>query len=396
MDAIIENAQKCINKLTFNEYISYESSIYSILKPIIIELNNSKKFPKINDIGIGLDAYVEALMLILYHEYSTELPKNIFTYTISKDTILPTYCIVYVLMKHPIFLSVINSNLTNDEWKQYKNKLLESITDNFGDINTNNDVNLLKTRLKSSESSNLSAIHQFRYFIGFSFKEESTSIKYDRLPTEESLLFVNISYNINNLDSIILYNTIPSIRRKLLLNVDKIDELFPFSYPDAVKAKEPYQFIKKSNDKTMVILNYNTNENIKKSSFTVAYFNGTNDGSINTDFVDKFIAGATPLILKPKDIESYMKQQIFKHFNEQKETDLILVYNNLMKIASDSYDDSIEITIKNVLSKIKNIINDEELPVFTTYLHGLNTLIYYDKPTVIRYICNYISEESPS
>ena len=178
MKTLINQAQAAIDNINIKKYVSYEASIYPILLPIITKLKETKEFPKITNINQGFDAYIESLMLILFHEYSNELSENIFNYVLIRDSILPLYCIVYVLIKHPIFLNIISSNLTLAEWKEWRTKILDEIISIFGDTQSHAGINELRTKLSTNiDTTSMSSLHTFRYLIGFSFSEETTGIR---------------------------------------------------------------------------------------------------------------------------------------------------------------------------------------------------------------------------
>ena len=399
MELLIDETQKKFQSMTLNTYESYEKTVFPLLKPIIQLLVNEKVFPKIVNINQGIDVYVDSLMLILNGEYNNHLPKNVFNYRLAYDSVLPIYCIVYVLIKHPYFINIISSNLTREEWVKYKQELLEELMINYGE--TSGDPRIIRLRnileIDTFKDTNFSALHQFRYLIGFSFKEEFTGITYDQLPMDKSLLIINLSYNNNKPESLVVYKNIQTNRRVLLLNDRNMYRYKPFILPETtIKTDEPYKLITKESSDTMVVLCYNNDTEMTKCFYSIAYFDGTQDGTIPNTFVERFINGASPFILQSEDIDNYVKDNTFKHFNEKtKDPNILLRENNIYaQIASESYDEDhndVSKTIQNILNHelLDSLMNKSELEIFKTYVYGLKILSTFNKTTVIEHIVSY-------
>lgn len=391
---LIESSQEKFDKLDVN--VNYERDVFPILRPIINMLQETKNFPTTNRYSV----YVDSLMLILYHEYANDAPKDIFNYKLSVSTIVPIHAIVYVLIDHPIFIDIINQNLTIEEWIVYRKKLLDSLLTSFGDVTTNQKITALKNRLMNninessssiineSSAKNISSVHLFRYLIGFSFREEEVG------ELTGNVLFVNLGYNNNNKDSVIYYKPIPSIRRRLFLDIKTIDNLKPFININVQSTTSHFRLVNRGSDKTTVVLDYNDDKHYVK-----AYFDGTEDGTISSKFVDRFINGATPLTLKAKDIDVYIKSNLFERFKEEPVDagELIRDYNLLLKVANDSFSFDVRTFIDNIMKNpdLKKVISSSEMGVFKTYLHGIRNLLLYDKNNVLKFICSYLSEEAP-
>lgn len=215
---------------------TYESIIIPEANKILAELNKlpSTSWPKKLTISKSIDIYVEALAIHLLYTYSKHIKFN-----------YPLHCVVNVLIKRPFLINIVQCGKNLNEWKEYSKELLNEISMMYGDTSSSKKINDLRSMLSQKYIESPSSIHSFHYLTGFSYESETTGITGEELLNKLSesiskdtiFISINVSYNLQNVKSIIVYQEIPKFREKLL-NIDTIDKFNPFYQPKHIRRAE--------------------------------------------------------------------------------------------------------------------------------------------------------------
>lgn len=375
--------------------LSYKQTVVPIISKLARELRSRKVFPLILETNNLIDAYVESCALLLIYEYLGHL--NDTSFSIINDSIVPFQNILQVLEVHPYLLSIIQHNQTYEEWEAFKENAKETFVDMYGER-----ADVLKSKfeklieIKDIPKDKISSLQYFHYLIGFYFEDDKVSIKYKDLIdlyTDSTFVIIHLSHNVKDLKSIVTYNVIPSIRRNLILNPEKVESLKYIKYPETVvRRSEPYEIANhETNNKTFIpVLCYDDNKNLEECTFTPCLLKH----ALPIEFMNRFINGATVSTLSETHINNYFQQWFFEKFQDHVESreSLIQVYTKITTLAAESYNPNPETCIKNILSHrfIDDLFTDKlDRDMFFTYANGIRLLPLYNKTTVIRHFQEY-------
>lgn len=422
---------------------TYESIVIPEANKILAELNKlpSTSWPKKLTISKSIDIYVEALAIHLLYTYSKHIKFN-----------YPLHCVVNVLIKRPFLISIVQCGKNLNEWKEYSKELLNEISMMYGDTSSSKKINDLRTMLSQKYIESPSSIHSFHYLTGFSYESGTTGITGEELLNKLSesiskdtiFISINVSYNLRNVRSIIVYQEIPKFREKLL-NIDTIDKFNPFYQPKHIhRAETEYDlFDSKFNkiDKLPTIQNsshqYKSNENSKQNenqtsdnvnekneienqnksiknltnissgfkAFVILCYNDSetplqchyslaNFGPFKylsykeaKDFIDhKIITSVDSEIF-----DNYLKEEYYNEISSEKKdpNDLKKDYTALMQRVREAFNSSTKFTFADKLD-VSGIIDPHEVPFFKIYLSKVKTLEPYDIQTLLNYVLSYI------
>lgn len=325
-------------------------------------------------------------------------------------------------MTHPYFMQILCSNITNQEWIRYREELKNEYKNMYGDIQSNNQINnaikLLSTNINPNND-NMSAIHQFRYFMGFNFNEEFTGVTFDhiRLLQQRYYLVVNASYGVENNKSIVIYKNIER-RKNLLLSPDDVQKMNAFIMPEKIyEQKVPYYICDnelsilddaqiKSLDpskKFLTLLCYNDAEKIKDCNFSACFYGNSkilSDNVISLKYLNRICNGAITNVVNNQDINVYLQEYYINALYENVKSINAFrkEYSTLQTIAKKHYNNNVERMVQSILHDpdLNGVIENKfDKDIFETYLYGINLLPSKDVNNVINYICSYISEDPP-
>ena len=335
ISSIIASCQSSIDSAILansSNPLSYEELIIPHANKILTELNNTKpsKWP-LHKVINGIDIYVEAISIHMLYSYNNNIK---FDY--------PLHCVVNVLLKHPYYLNIIQSNRNISEYIEYVKLILNEITVMYGDTTSSTVVNSLKNLLIASMDdklySNASSLHKFHYLTQFTYDSNTTGVTGSELlkvlvsnsdiQFNSSTIFIaiNISYNITNLNSIVIYRDINKYREKLL-NIDTIKTFTPFIYPSTIAtAKTPYtiydsnlvhlQSIPDNFETAIILLSYNDATDPLQTHYSLAKYK-------NMHYVDKehalaFLDFKSFQIIDSHAFESYLIEEYYKEASSSK------------------------------------------------------------------------------
>lgn len=419
-----------VNQMNYDEDV-IKPAKHLLQKLISLPFN---KWPMVKDVE-NVFMTVEAISLFIIYHYD----KRNFN-VIHK---IPLHWIVQVLSVHPMFVNIIQCGFNLEEFTNYVSQLIESIDNSFGennilfkelkklllteisnDMNTSgNSGNNNNTNGKSEMSNNgnvngngTSSLHQTHYLADLDFKYSPTTTGLTKEELIEKakeisnnapfmFIFINISHNLSNTDSIVVYRDIPKLREKIL-NQSNISLIDPFIIPkeNIPNSSNVFSFFDSnfqeisgelphlgSNGIYFVVINYGD----VKHHYTIAgHFDSYEEA-------DNYIKGKVRPIIDVNILDEYLKTSYYTNqANGASNTidnvndihELKQEYSQLSSIIKDSMSQDIEQLINNVMSKISsiNIIHKREYPYFRAYLQGLKKLELINLQTVIDYITAYI------
>ena len=379
------------------EGIKTKISYKELVEPIAIELASKlTDFPRLEKNMNGIDIYTEACTYILCKEYNDNIEN--YEYTLLKDSKLPLYQIINVVEEHPYLINLLYRNVTNDEWDMYRKKILEEIQIMYGKRVKPSELEII-CNIERNEFDNKrhSIIHRFHYFMGLDFEEKNVSIKlgdiYNVVGDYACLLIIHVSKGVSP-DSVVIYKQIEKISKGMILNEDKVRRLQHIRQLEKVYVYEnDYEIIEPENNTFYVCLCYDDSGDLIKCTFSLA----TQQFPIK--FLKRYVDGACPRTLVQRDIDIYMQEWIFEKFGDSRKSveDLERILFILQSIAQDNYSDNIERCINSILRdrRLKDVmINNVEEDIFYTYVHGLKLLNNPTKGDVVRYIRDYMIDES--
>ena len=367
------------------------------LKDIESEKNKIKVvntyMKKIKDDDINDELKVDIKTCNIYIEYATRkliTDGKIFTDRISS----------YIILYHPKLFEYICSNYTIEEVIKYKQKILSNIENFYNGIIKDNKYELCKKLLTAEfKDKNRNAL-EYCYFLTWAkFEKDWVDVerKYIIEHNTDDILCVNITYGLQNLDSIVMYNNIPDSRIPILTE-KLVNDTVKYRYiPPTTIAKTPvsmynkdFKPIKQFTTKNVIILidygnNYYTrcflNNKDISSSFAKDVFDGKVKCNLNKSMLYDIVN---------KDIYNTLPQNCYT--NKLDKSELVKKYNIMKKIIIESYSDKRSLCIKNILAHkdITNVLDKKELNIFKLYLKYLLTADDYNQQIVDNYCCSYI------
>ena len=362
---IINECQNNINELKNLSTVTYENTIIPVANKILTELNklDSSSWPRKLNIEKGIDIYTEAITIHMLYTYT----KNIkFNY--------PLHCVIYVLIKHPYFINMIQMDKKYDEWKEYSEQLINEISLLYGDSNSSSNEELL-TKLNNKH-----LIDKDTIFIS-----------------------INVAHNILNNKSIVIYKNIPKFREKLL-NISTIDLFNPFIQPEHIYTpSKEYTILSnelkelnelpKNFSKSYVILCYNDSDKIHKCHYSLAMFSETIH--LSTENTKAFIEYKIISSLDSKLFDLNLKEDFYNIIGSEKKNmnDLKKDYVKIMQIAREAFNKSNQQSfIKKFIDMLNTfkLIHEHELPYFKIYLSKIKNISPYNLQNVLNYVSSYI------
>lgn len=403
-------------KMRSQQSHNYQNTIVPAAKDIlnILKDTDMEKWPTHSNIANDIDIYIEALSIYVIYNYS----KNInISYT--------PHVMMLVLLKHPYFINVFVVGKNREEWDKSASRILDNYVSTFGkNVTLDNKYNLKRllsepvafgksmTNKSLSERSGLSRLN---YMLGFHYLDDEQGILKDEVINHVSEMFnakdatnyiyivVNISHNVENTDSIIIYK---NVRKNMarILSVERVQQFDAFINPDVIhKAKCPLTFldnnfkqieqIDDSVEYGIVLLSFNDSSDMDSCHFIIARYG--EDSFLNQQEMNDFINFRVMKFMDAKLLEIDLMESFYIICNKQSRDlqDLKRQYIQLATYTKNVFEESTKETfidnfIKNIASV--SIIHQSEIPYLKMYLHGIYLLKIYDKDAVITYVSDYI------
>lgn len=227
---IIENFQSTLDSQlkTITSEITYKKHLLPLVFKLFQQLEQHKDYPQQSTIHRPIDIYTEAITLKIIHNYSHNI----------KEDKLPLNCYILFIMRYPFLINILQCKRTKKEWLEFRSKLLNQITLMFGSNKSRYaELQLVEGMLNSNIKSQVNEhiLSKFHYLISFHFKEELIGVKASELPRENgsSYFVINVACNLNNDDSITVYQRIMQYRCKLL-NERTIDSFKFYIKPEKI------------------------------------------------------------------------------------------------------------------------------------------------------------------
>lgn len=399
---------------TSYEDLNYTSVILPLVKELLAEFD-AKELTLIakSTFTLPVDIYTEAITYKFVTAYSEGISLAKF----------PNECIILMLIRYPYFINILQCNRTFKQYINYRKSLLETFEIMYP-MKTNEMVNhvyeLLTTDIESVyDIRKCSMIEYLHYLMGFRFEKGSVAITADLLPkgSDVSYLIVNLTYNIDNLNSIIIYKDNPKIKDKIL-NVNNIPKYKCIEKPANIsKATVPFisvnEFmhpIDEYKPRVYILLCYNDDKDLEKCHYTIAYY-GT-DGYVDGRFINNMLQGSIPRSLTDEDVWIYINTTFLKTFSDDPES-IDTLHTELRRFAdivTKAFDDVkrenktgvyfFEGFITNVLAdeRLTSILHPDELPYFRIYLTNCMVIFANNsedvniKDLLVTYVLAYIHE----
>lgn len=415
---LIEAYQNKLNIILQNtpyEDLNYMSTLFPLVKELLAEFESKGlKFMARSTFTLPVDIYIEAITY-----------KFVTSYASGNQLTLPNECVILMLIRYPYFINILQCGRTYRQYLKYRKSLLDTFETMYP-MKTNEMVNhvheLLSTNIEDVyDIRKCTMVAYLHYLVGFRFEKGSVAITADQLPKGDdiSYLIVNLTYNLEDLNSIIIYKDNPKIKDKIL-NVDNIPKYKCIERPaNVTKAREPFvsvdtslHTIEEYKPKVYVILCYNDYPELQKCHFTIAYYG--DNGYVDGTFVNNMLQGSLPRSLTDEDVWNCINTTFLKTFSDDPES-IDTLHDELRRlsdIVTKAYDDvkrenksgvyMFEGFIKNVLAdeRLANILDTEEMPYFKIYL--TNCMVIYAnnsedvniKDMLTTYVLSYIHEDA--
>ena len=372
---------------------SYEADVRANIKELIDELKTTKDFKFIDASTIQpVDKYVEACTNIIIEEYLTNI--NNFEYSLHKDTIVPINMVAVVLKTHPYLINLFYRNMTDVEWKQYKERIIEGMHSVYGPSKKSEVEMLCEQTIHYNDTD--SAVHKFKYFLGLNFEMSNLNISYDevlsKIGDDCDIVLVHLSRNAPD-KSVVIYKNIVSNKKELILNEDKVKALRTVLFAKrAYEGDKDYEIITAKNKATKfaVVLNYDDAIKLDKCTLTLA------TPIMPRSFMQRYLDGAVPSTIREDNINVYLQEWYFEQYNDVKEdmTSLRKALMDLRDIAISNYNENIDICINNILKdpKLSKVLTDErDRAFFATYIHGMKLILTTRRMVdVVEYVRGYM------
>lgn len=333
----------------------------------------------------------------IYVEYATR--KLIHEHKFYNDKLT-----AYIILFHPKLFDLVCLDHTPKEVNEIKvnllNKLNEIYENKQKDEKYDNIIKSLTYKDERDEKT-MNVIEYCYYLTWATYEKEWTDISKDVVikNNNNDILCINLTYNLQNLDSIVIYNNVPNIRtpiltKKMVEQTKRYQTLTPTKI-----AKEPltlydknFNKIQKLNTPFITILldygnGYYTKCSLKHGDTTNEFANEIINRKVKCN-VDKNLFTD----IANKDIFNYLPQSCYQEKKDKNK--LLEIYNNMKRMAINDYSDKPKLCINNILNDplLKTTINEHELPIFKVYLNYLLTAEDYSQTMLENHLCNYIYE----
>lgn len=407
--------QQVEEKMQTSQAFTYQSIILPAAKNVLNILKSEPidKWPRHNKISNSVDIYIEALSIYVIYNYT----KNI-------DVTYSPHIMMLVLLKHPYFINVFSIGKNKEEWDNCASDIINEYILSFGK-NINMDTkyklkgllsksSIFGNSIKSEDNIKRSGLSRFNYMIGFYYLENEQGILKKDIIDSISPIFkskniinyayiiVNISFNVDNTDSIIIYKECPRFLERILIE-DRVGQSNVFIHPKMIhKAREPFTLldsnfkpIKHINDMEygVVLLSYNDSDNVDTCHYMIARYG--DDGYLNKKEMNDFLAYRVMRFLDSKLLELELIETFYINRNQEREdiTELKRQYIQFISYTKRVFEESTKETfidkfIENIASV--PIIRESEIRYLKIYLHGIYLLKMYNSHSVISYVSNYI------
>lgn len=350
----------------------------------------------VSDADINEDLVIDIKMCNIYVEYATN--QLIMANKRYNDKMS-----AYIILYHPKLFELLCHNKSMADVINFKNIMIHNIDEIYKNNIKDDKYDLCMDMLSVNMSKDRLNAIEYCYFLTWAtYNKEWVGVdeKYVKDNNKNDILCVNITYNLKNLDSIVIYNNV--IDDKIpVLTEEKINNMTRYRYiTPKDKATTPvsiydnnFKPIKKlSTDYVTILLDYGNSYYTKCFCFNnteapLKFANDVYEGKVKCN-VNRILLFNTV----NKDLFKHLPPQCYQEKGDKKE--LMKQYNTMKAIAMDSYHDSPDVCINKIIShpEIPKIINNNEKPFFDVYIKFLKYSEYYDKNYVINYCCDYIFE----
>lgn len=408
---IIEPLQKRLDTLlqeTPYHELNYTTIVTPLIKEALTTFEERKlKIPSTDSYKLPVDLYTEIVTHIVVNKYLTR--ERVWN--------VPHEGYVLMLIRYPYFINILQSNRTFNEYLKFRAELVDTL-DTMFPVKSNQVIihvrNLLTTDIATTyDIRTCSSVHYFHYLMCFRFSKEYVAVTKDRLPIGDDVSYfvINLTYNLDNPKSIIIYTENPKIKNKIL-NPFNIPKYKCIHKPEKViKAKLPFhhmntQFeeIEYHKSKVYILLCYNDNEDLTKCHFTVALFDEA--GYVDSKFINNFINGWIPFTISKNDVYNCINTTFMKSFSQDPAPikEITNDCNIITKIACRAFDavrDSgitdirlFDAMANEIISdpELLDVVDSTELPFLKLYLGNMMSTysVYIDMPNLKDMLASYV------
>lgn len=350
---------------------------------------------KIKETDINDNLSVDIKITNIYIEFAS---RQLILYGKHYSRRINTYIIIY----HPKLYELLFISKTIDEIIKESEEMIKVLDDIYKDFSKDNKYKMCYNLLTMDKDIKNPNALEYCYFLTWAtYKKEWTNVnkEYVIKNNQHDILTINITYNLKNLDSIVIYNDVANILAPVLnKNMVEQTERYKQISPKNI-AKEPitlydknFKRIKQLNTENITVLIDYGND-----YFTKCFLNGN---EIIKEFANdiqqrKLRCNNNKFLLLDvvnRDIYNNLPINCYKDKLNKKL--LMDTYNIMKQIVLKSYNDDRTKTIKNILSneQLPKILDKHEIPIFKLYLEYLINIDVYNFTVVDNHCCNYIFE----
>jgi len=300
---INEIQKKFTEKITKSSNLSYMETVIPLCKEIIAKIGlNTNTWPIIKTYD-DVDIYGECLY---------------YFYTVNKPKTFPFDLLVLLMVYRPFIYHTIVLSTTYKDLSDLNKKILEKLSELYGNDIVTGKVNYLRELIDLSEKDleNISPITYFHYFIGFKFNKKYIGInksEIDIFQKERNCGFisVNVCNNYNQSDVYIYRNSTINIGNEFLTTklVEKFKPIEKTIIPKDYPKSNITLIGNVENNNTFAILNYNNND------FTILCGEDSEPYKFTNVEMENFINGGLPNLITLENYKLYAEQMYYRSLN---------------------------------------------------------------------------------
>lgn len=376
----------------------------SIQADFLKELENNddkiavlKKYTEmITDDDINEDLKIDIKTCNIYVEYATK--KLINEYKTYSDRMN-----AYIVLYHPKLFELICANKTMAEVINIKNILLHNVDSIYEGHIKDDKYEVCSDMLSCDIKKDRHNAFEYCYYLSWaSFDKNWVDVKKDYVlaNNKNDILCVNATYNLKNLDSIVMYNNVANIKIPILTD-EMVDKTVKYRYITPTRiADKPVNIYDKdfkpikdfSTEKVSILIDYGNDY------YTKCFFHNNNE--IPARFARDVFNGKVKYNDNKTLLFNIVYKDVYKHLpkncysDKNNKSELMDNYNVMKRVAIRSYNPNRKTCLHSILNdkELTKILNHNEIPAFELYLKYLLSADEYNDNIVINHCCNYLFE----
>ena len=351
---------------------------------------------KVTDDDINEDLKIDTKVCNIYVEYATKE-------LINKGRKFSDRMNAYILIYHPKLFDLICQNKTMAEIINIKNILLHNVNSIYENTIKDDKYEVCSKMLSVDINKTRKNAFEYCYFLTWATFNKSwigVDKKYVTENNTNDILWVNITYNLENLDSIVTYNNVADIKIPVLTE-QMVKDTVKYTYikPTHI-AKSPVSMYDKdfkpitnfSTENVTVLIDYGNDH------YTKCFFRDNME--VNSRFAKDVYDGKVKCNDNKTLLYNIVYRDLFKclpprcYCEKKNKSELNEHYNMMKRIALTCYLPDRKTCIHKILNHIDlpKIICKEEMDAFTVYMNYLMVADEYNDKIVVDHCCNYLYE----